>query len=705
MPAPQAPAVLQLDTLDEIVEAVRREGAFAFDVEARGTVDHHPDVLEHIERQWAAKQSKLKTTIPSVIERSKQTIIDKWNENMGLDWYRNEVFWLGIAVSGQSWAIPMGHPNGEVLVKELRGDGTTVPPPGYRGLTNSGKESKAKAKFHVPAVFTPPPEQLTQEQVFSVLEPIFMDPDIVKINQSINFDAKSIAKYFGGKLPQGMYVNVEVLQHILNENFKEYNLVANIERLFKYNPYEVEGKLGKTIQHEPFSAACRYVHMDVRWAWLAYKASWRRISRHEMLFNTLQYDLNACRPLAQMEYNGIPINNNERLKVGRELEQQINMVMMELLPLIPQKLFPNGFNPAAPNDKKKLLFTPKSEGGLGFKPTKVSKKTNEPSVDQEVLESFKGKHQIIDVLLKYAELAKIKSTYIDGVEDLLYPGPTKDIKILRPNLNQSRTVTGRLSSSEPNLQNVSRESNIRSMFVPGPGRVFVVADYSQIEPRIYAAYSQDPELLRVYREGLDLYNQTAQLILGRPHETAEERVLYGKVPWLALSFGGSGYRIFVIANGKITEEQADEIAEQFWNSFAGLKKWKKKVTAQAKQLGYCETLGGRRRRLPDINSDDWKLFSRAERQLHNMYTQGTAAEICKEAIANVDKLMDNDKYKLHLQVHDELIVSVPEDEGELWVPRIKEAMGDGRMLTIGDGEGVPLVVKAHAGQSWAEGKD
>lgn len=704
MAAPRAPFVNRVDQLQEIVEVVRSEGAFCFDLETRGSVHGHSDVLEQIEREWEVKKQKLKTDIPSVIERSKQAIIDKRNDKMGLDEFRNEVFWLGIATTGRSWAIPMGHANGEVLVKEVRGDGTTVPPPGYRNLTASGKESKAKAKFHIPAVFTEPPPQLTQDEVFTALEPIFMDAGIIKVNQTISFDAKSIAKYFGGVLPAGDYIDTQSLQHVLDENLKEYNLEAILRNQFKYNPYSVYGKLGSTIQHEPFSRACLYVHMDVRWAWLAYKKMIRLVSSNPSLYRAFQYDFNATRPVSQMEYNGIHINNVERIKSGQKLELELNNCMRDMLPHVPA-----GFNPASVADKKKLLFDPKEEGGLGLTPIRVSKKTQEPSVDQETLEAFKGKAPIIDYLLTYGELNKLKGTYIDGLDDLLYRGEGKGLNLLHPSLNLARTVTGRLSCSEPNLQNVSRESHIRNMYVPAPGYSFIVADYSQIEPRIYAAYSQDPELLRVYHEGLDLYSTTAELILGRPHETSEERTVRGKTPWLALGFGGTGHRIYAMSNGLITPQEGDDIAKKYWETFSGLAEWKKRVTREAKRLGYCETLGGRRRRLPDIQADTstkegWKAFSRAERQLHNMYTQGTSAEICKEAIAKVDKLMDNRKYKLHLQVHDELIVSVPTDEVDDWIPAIKEAMGHGRIIQIGDGEGVPLIVEAHAGQSWSEAK-
>ena len=705
---PQAPAVFTVQELDEIVEAVKAEGAFAFDVETRGNIHRHVDVMEFVEKEWEAKLATLKTDHPGTLARSRQAIEDRWSGDLAVDPLRNEVFWIGIAVSGQSWAIPMGHPNGEVLVKEVRGDGSTVPPPGHRAVLKSGKESMAKAKFFIPATFTEPPEQLTTEQVFTALEPIFMDPDITKVNQNIKFDSKSVAKYLGGRLPEGRYVPTEVLMHIVDENLMNYRLGTIIDRTFQFDPYHRDGKIGKTITTEPFSKATRYVHYDARWAWLTYKRWWRAISQVPSLYNALHIDLGCVRTVAQMEMNGILVNKREMIKFGKELDMDINRTLMEI-----SNHAPLGFNPDSNPDKVKLLFNKKREGGLGLKPLKVSEKTGTPSVDDDTLKSLLGKHPVIDHLMEYSELKKMKSTYVEGMEPLLHRvGAGKVLGRLHPQFHFHRTATGRFSSSDPNLQNIPRDGRMRSLFVAAPGDSFIVADYSQIEMRLMAMYSQDPALLQIFRENVDVHTGTAAVILKKEFDevTPEERQLYGKTPNFLMGYGGGAKRLVAATDGHITLEEAQFIVDGYNSGYAGLTTWKNRLLSQARKYGYVETMGGRRRRVPDINadkstSDGWKARSRAERQAINAVIQGTASEICKEAMARLDSALEWPKCKMLVQVHDEMVISVPTDELSKWVPIVEQGMGNGMIVNNGKvPEGVALEVEAHFAGSWAEAK-
>jgi DNA polymerase I-like protein with 3'-5' exonuclease and polymerase domains len=712
-----APAVLSLDELDEVVAAIKREGAFVFDVETRGNIHRHPDIMAHIEAEWALKLASLKVDHPGTVARSRQAIEDRWTSEVALDPLRNEVFWIGIAVSGMSWAIPMGHPNGEVLVKELRGDGTTVPPPGYRNVLASGKESMAKTKFFVPATFTPPPEQLTQEQVFGALEEVFMDPSITKVNQNIKFDTKSVAKYYGGNLPKGLYVDTQVLMHIEDENLTNYSLESILQRVFGYNPYKVEGKIGKTITTEPFSRATRYVHYDVRWVWLLYQDLWRRISRSSGLYHALFIDLPCLRPVAQMEMNGILVNRREMTKLGKELDMETQRVLRDI-----STFAPVGFNPDSNVDKAKLLFGKKSEGGLGLKPTKFTDKTKDlpaaqrkPSVDDESLKAQKGKHPLVDLLTEYAELKKMKSTYVEGLDPLLHAvGNGKVLGRLHPQFHFHRTATGRFSSSDPNLQNIPRDGRMRSLFVAGPGDSLIVADYSQIEMRLMAVFSQDPELLRIFREGIDVHTGTAAVILRKDFDdvTPDERQVYGKTPNFLMGYGGGAKRLVASTNGALTEEEAQFIVDGYNKGYAGLTSWKNKLLADGRRNGYVETMGGRRRRVPDLSAsretqDGWRARSRAERQAINAVVQGTASEICKEAMVRVDEMLDFPACKMLVQVHDELVISVPTKELSKWLPAVEVAMGNGNLVTNNGKaqEPVALEVTAHAAGSWAEAKE
>lgn len=699
MTAPSAPYVSTVTELHEIVKVVRSVGAFTFDVETRGNIHHHSEVMALVEEEWQAKLATLKSNHPTTLKRSRDAIEQRWTEAVQLDPLRNEVFWIGIGTEGHSWAIPMGHANGEILVPEERGDGKSVPPEGYRMVLASGKESMARAKYFIPAVFTDPPKQLNTEQVFTVLEELFTDPDIIKINQNIKFDAKSVAKYLGG-LPQGLYIDTMNLMHIIDENMLNYKLETILHHVFKFDPYWRDGKLGATIRFEPFSRACRYVHYDARWAWLAYKKLFRVISQVPTLLSALYRDIPVIRVLAQMEMNGILVNQREMKRLGKELARELNNKLADLAPYV----WP-GFNPDSTTDKAKFLFGKKADGGLGLKATRFTDGTKhlppdqrKPSVDDEALTALAGKHPVVDMFLDYVELKKMKSTYVDGMVPLLHNGR------LHPQFNIHRTSTGRLSGSEPNLQNIPREEKVRRLFIAEPENSFIVADYSAIEMRIMAMYSQDPELLRIFQENIDPHLGTARIILGRDPVDAEERTVYGKVPNFLLGYGGGPKRLVASTKGKLTLERAKEVESAYAKGYAGWTTWKQECLAKGRALGYVETMGGRRRRLPDLNhemttKEGWAKRMGAERQAINAVIQGTAAEICKDAMVTLDKILPYPKCKILLQVHDELVVSVPTDEVYTWEPEIERAMGNNRTIM-----GVPIHVEAHHAGSWAEAK-
>lgn len=969
------PAVLSIDQLQEVVQAVIEEGAFCFDVETRGNPSRHPDVMQLVKEEWAAKQLTLRTTNVDVLARSKKVIEEKWEKDLALDPLRNEVTWIGIAVKGRSWAIPMSHRNGETLTPAERGDGSTIPPPGYRTMLTSGKESLAKAKYLIPGTFAPPPVQLSPETVWEALLPLFMDETIPKIGHNIKFDARSVAKYLGG-IPQGHLIDTMNLMHIVNENMLSYSLESVIHNQFEHwNPYYRDGKLGAHMETISFSKACYYVHLDARWTWLLYSRLLRRIVQFPTLVKALYGDVAATRPLAQMEHNGIMVNKREMGKLGKTLELQLNQILLDM-----SQYVPIGFSPDSVVHKRQLLFGPKKEGGLGLKSTK-----NTPggaaSVDSDVLEAFRGKHPVVDCLLAWQDLKKMKSTYVDGLLPMLHhgrlhprfhlhrtstgrlsscvsgdtllttsrgtfrfdeymPAPTdlvpthtgawkpvlrkiykgiqpmvsvhlengsviqctEEHKVLTPSgwlpvrglevgseivsyvgvkevygrsaehQNDSDSVFGiagqtnddgdiktggnylpqrlvhpeaahrrgasasgtgstllalqvgeeesndwevrggppqfhwvdqrwswlfdaegrwevrarasscvcggawhgeappvvgcashqrgqdgqslgqpcvgdflgpRAASSEvskvisitplgemgvwdievaddhsyvthgfvnhnsgPNLQNIPRDGEVRSLFTCEPDSSLLDADYDQIELRIMAMFSGDKNLTRIFTTGIDVHSGTAGLILGKNPDdvTGEERTIYGKVPNFLMGYGGGAKKLVQSTNGVITLDQAKDIIKDYDKAYSGMTAWKRQVVAAGMHKGYVETLSGRRRRLPDLNlignSEAVRIArSKAERQAVNAVVQGTAAEMCKRAIVAVDKIIEFPKVKLLLQVHDELVLSVPTDELHIWEPRLLRAMGDGDVIM-----GIPVKVSAGYAGSWYDAK-
>lgn len=695
------PAVFSLEELQEVVDAIKAEGMFCFDVETRGTIAHHPDVVTMLEAEWVVKLKELKSKNPDVLARSRAVLESRWEKEIALDPLRNQVTWIGISVGGKSWAIPMSHKNGEVLTPEVRGDGSTVPPEGYRAVLPSGKVSTAKSKFFIPGTFNDPPKQLSPTDVWGLLTPIFMDDSIPKIGHNIKFDARSVAKYVGG-IPKGSLIDTMSLMHIVNENLLSYSLEDVIGNQFsKWNPYYRDGKLGSRMETISFSKACYYVHLDARWTWLVYTKLLRQIAQHPTLMQALYLDICATNPIANMEHNGIMVNKREMKKLGKGLEVELNDILLMM-----SRHVPIGFSPDSNAHKRQLLFSPKAEGGLGLTPIKLTNGgvsgtgPKNPSVDSESLEALRGKHIVVDYLLSWQETKKMKSTYVDGLIPKLHTGR------LHPRFHLHRTTTGRLSSSDPNLQNIPRDGALRSLFYCEPENSLLDADYDQIELRIFAIFSQDKNLMDIFSKDIDIHSGTAALILGKDVDavTPDDRQMYGKVPNFLMGFGGGPQRLVDATGGVITFDRAKEVIDEYNRAYSGMAAWKSRVVANARKLGYAETLGGRRRRLPDLNlvGNDKPIRIRrqqAERQAVNAVVQGTAAEMCKKAIIEVSKVIDYPRVKLLVQVHDELLLSVPTSELGLWQPKIVRAMGDGDII-----RGIPIKVSAGYAGSWYDAK-
>lgn len=677
--------VYTAEQLLDIVQEVQSTGHFCFDVETRGLVDRHPDVLQLIEEEWKEHRQTLKTSNEDILRRSREGIVARWTSELALDPLRNEVFWIGIATDNHSWAIPMGHPNGEVLTPEERGDGSTVPPPGYRTILKSGKESLAKARYYKPAVFTDPPEQLSKTVVFEALRPLFFS-DILKVGHNVKFDARSITKYYGA-LPTGPFMDTMLMQHILDENLSGYSLEKLIANNFEgFDAYHRHGKLGSIINQVSFKQAVEYVHLDVRWTWLLYKTMWTRIKGKSDLVTCLRQDNDVLRILMDMENTGITVNKKAMAQLGAELDKRLKDLMFDMMSYVPP-----GFNPDSTKHKQQLLFTKKSEGGLGLKPSKETK-TGAASVDEESLRALENKHPVVPMLLEWAELKKTKSTYVDSL--LMKLNKQK----LHPSFHLHRTTTGRMSSSNPNLQNIPRDSSVRNLFVAPPGYSLLVADYDQIELRVMCMFSHDKKMSEFFQTGADIHAGAAALILKKDPKdvTAEERQLGKGVNFLT-AYGGGPTKL--AATTGVSVDHARFVIENYYKQFSGITKWKQTVIQTAIRQGYVSTISGRRRRLPDITSSDTGLRARAERQAINSVVQGSAADICKKAMIDVYQAFDNTNAKMLVQVHDELVVAVPTEDVDEMMPVLVKAMGDGTVI-----EGIPIKVSCHSAHSWAEAK-
>ena len=674
-----------VEELQKIVETVTEFKAFAFDIESRGVLERHDDVNTLFKNECKEHIATLKNPSEDVVARSTEAIRQRYLSTLALDPFRNEVFWLGIATHGHSWAIPMGHSVGEILVPEQIGDGTVLPPLEYRKVLKNGLVSTAKTKYHVPATYSDPPEQLSRYDVFETLRPIFFS-DAIKVGHNVKFDALSIQKYYG-ELPHGPYRDTMILQHVCDENSSSFSLTNLISMNFgTHSPYAKEGKLGKIITSVPFSMASRYVHLDARWTWMLYIKLMAKLKTESSLIPVMEQDMEVMRVLMSMEQEGITVDSYALKQLRKELDNKLNDTLL----LLSEVAYP-GFNPDSNKDKQLFLFNKKRDGGLGLKPTKKTPK-GAPSVDTESLESLQGKHPIIPLLLTWSETQKLKNTYVDGLL------PKLNNNKLHPSFNLHRTATGRLSSSSPNLQNVPRDSSIRGLFVPPDGYTMLVADYDQIELRVMAMFSQDKRLLEIFKNNEDIHTATAAAVFKKDitEITSEERQIGKGVNFLT-AYGGGSNKLARVTG--ITAEHAEEILASYYKSFSGLTRWKQVAIATATKRGYTATISGRRRRLLDLTSRSSELVSRAQRQAINAIIQGSAADICKQAMIDVDLAFRSTNSKMLVQVHDELVAISPEDEEESAISTLINAMGHNKTIM-----GVTLKVSCHAARSWAEAK-
>lgn len=680
------PIVTTTKELLEIVAQVTDMGAFAFDIESRAVLERHPDLQIHLENDFQEHIKTLKTKSPDIIQRSYENFQEKYRESIALNPIRNEVFWIGIATNGMSWAIPMGHELGLLDSPEELGDGTTIPPVGYRKKLKDGTDSTAKARYVKPATYLEPPKQLSRSEVFGILEPIFFG-NLIKVGHNIKFDARSIGKYYK-KLPTKPYVDTMLLQHLVSENLMKYSLSNLIDHNYGgLDAYEKGGKLGKFITKVPIDQASLYVHRDVRWTWMLYQRLLNKVNAQTDLKKAMNLDCDVLEVIMEMEEQGIPIDIKSLQSLSNELDDELKQVLIKI-----SEYAPKGFNPDSNKHKQTLLFSKKSEGGLGLKPTKQTLK-GAASVDEESLKSIQHKHVVVEELLKWSELRKLKSTYIDGLTPKLIDGK------LHPSFNLHRTATGRLSSSDPNLQNIPRSSSIRKLFIAPEDHVLLVADYDQIELRVMAMFSQDKRLLEIFKNNEDIHTATAGAVFKKSitEVTSEERQIGKGVNFLT-AYGGGSAKLARVTG--ITEKHANEILSNYYKSFSGLTAWKKKAVAQGLSRGYVSTLYGRRRRLPDLKSRDSNLRARAERQAVNAVIQGTAADICKKAMVDVHSLFKGSSLKLLVQVHDELVAIVHKDEAPSLIDGFLKAMGDNTVLF-----GVPVKVSYQFANTWAEAKE
>ena len=532
------------------------------------------------------------------------------------------------------------------------------------------------------------PAQLPRDEVLARLKPWLEDPRRPKLGQHIKYDRHVLANH--GIEVRG-YVHDTMLQSYVLEVHKPHNLASLAERHTGRTGLSYEDLCGKGAHQIPFTQvpvdkAAAYACEDADQTLDVHRALWPLLQAHDQLRAIYALEIESSEVLYRMERNGVLIDAERLAQQSHQLGQRIVQLEQEAYAIAGQP-----FNLSSPKQLGEIFFDK-----LGL-PVVKKTATGARSTDEEVLEKLAEDYPLPAKILEHRSLSKLKGTYTDKLGQLALPRTGR----VHTHYAQAVAVTGRLSSNEPNLQNIPVRTpegrRIREAFVAPPGRLIASCDYSQIELRIMAHLSGDQALLHAFQQGLDVHRATAAEVFGVPVEqvTSEQR-RYAKVINFGLIYGMSSYGL--AKNLGLDNQAAKNYIERYFERYPGVRQYMDGTKARAKSLGYVETVFGRRLYLPEINSPNGPRRAAAERAAINAPMQGTAADLIKMAMVAVQKRLDQDRpdILMVLQVHDELVFELPESEVD-WLRREVPAL----MAGVAELQ-VPLLAEVGVGRNWEE---
>lgn len=615
----------------------------------------------------------------------------------------NEVMWISFSTHGRGDVIPMGHPNGEIVseTQPLTGQGEKRAALGLPPRELDYSRDKKKAII----VFGPAPTQLYPAEVFKALKPLLFNKNILTIGHNLVFDLSSVAKYYGGEVPCGPYFDT-LMASFLYDNKNKGKLGLD-DCLHRELGYKMEKGIGHKVEDYSFDDVAKYSYLDAKYTFLLWKAIAPKITEAEV-DKVMALEMDVLRVLCDMKLAGAPIDTEHLSALQVKLESEIEQVRGDIY-----RIAGRVFNLNSNNEKQYILYGPVEEGCRGLKPTLLTGKGmkkegdtdySDYSVSAEALEPFREKDEFVGKLLEYADLNKLLSTYVIpylGGEVIKTVNGKSKVEIRESMLINGRIYgdfvqwgaeTGRFSSRNPNLQNIPNPrtaygKSIRNLFIAPEGHKLVVADYSQIEPRIIASMSKDPIMMDNYLKGGDIYTTVG--------DTMGVDRAAGKVLVLSMAYGVGPDKIARQIGCSLQE--AKELLNNFSEKFPSVSSYKAKVVGLAKTKGYISTILKRRRYLPDINSKVVAFRAGAERQAFNTRIQGSAADIIKLAMISAHDMIPKEA-KMILTVHDELVTLTPDNLVEETKQAIQQAMEGINLLDV------PLIADIKVVQRWGDAK-
>lgn len=529
---------------------------------------------------------------------------------------------------------------------------------------------------------------LPQEKVMTLVAPLFKS-DALKVAHNYKFDYL-VLKGAGIEVT-GPVFDTMVAGYLLDASQK-LKMDDLSKTYLNYEPISIEkligsGKKQKSMADIPYSEVKDYACEDADITFRLYNLLKKKMEEDELLEIAENLEFPLIRVLAEMERIGVKIDTDLLKRFSEELNHDLEELQSKIFELTEES-----FNLNSPQQLGNILFE-KMKLPAGKKT-----KTGQYSTSESVLSKLAVEYEVPSLVLDYRSLSKLKSTYVDALPEIVNEQSGR----IHTDFNQTIAATGRLSSSNPNLQNIpirtKRGREIRKAFIPEKGYRLMAADYSQVELRVIASISEDENMMEAFRNDEDIHSRTAKEIFNLDslddvtpnHRRKAKEVNFG------IPYGVSAYGLATRLG--ISNQEGKEMIEQYFERFPGIKSYIDETVKFANENGYVTTLLGRRRYIPDINSRNWNVRGFAERTAINMPIQGTAADIIKLAMIKIQNYLENEEKlsRMLLQVHDELIFEVDENETDEVPEKIKDLMESAYELKV------PLKVDAGIADNWLE---
>lgn len=529
-----------------------------------------------------------------------------------------------------------------------------------------------------------------EQRVLDLFKPLFSNESTTKIGQNLKYDINVLVKY--GVSVKGKLFDTMMAHYLLQPDLK-HNMDFLAETYLNYRPVSIEtligkkGKNQKTMREVEKAELVKYAVEDADITWQLMEKFSLLLDQKEVreLFENIEMPL--IHVLSKMENNGVALNAETLKEFSIELEAEIDKLEKSVIEKAGEE-----FNVSSPKQLGIVLFE-----NMKIDEKAKKTKTGQYSTSEETLQKLAGKHPIIDDVLEYRQLKKLKSTYVDALPELVNKATGK----IHTTYSQAVAATGRLSSVNPNLQNIpvktEKGRKVRAAFVPSKGNELYAADYSQVELRLMAEMSQDQNMVEAFQEGHDIHSATAAKVFDVPMEEVD-REMRGKAKMVnfGIIYGISAFGLSQRLN--IKRKEAKELIDGYFTNYPGIKQFMEDSVDGAKENGYVQTILKRKRFLKDINSKNAVVRGYAERNAINAPIQGSAADIIKVAMINIHKEMEDQglQSKMILQVHDELVFDVVPSEKEIIAKLAKEKMENAVKTTV------RLDVEGSFGKTWLE---